>query len=397
MQAFKALVKEVYENGKDVMTVKGSTRRLIGAQARYDASKGIPVLTSKKLNIRWAVAEYAMFLKGITNISFLEKYGAEKLWNTQMLQEDIIQERPRNPNDLIAELAELTGETIEDVHVRFGKALDDYTSQRKTFEEELQKAIGEANDPVKNPELIKEFQKNVKGIEDILVSMFIEKDIKITEKAIVKERGDLGPIYGAKWRAWKAVSPTGKIFMIDQLKNCVDRLKDNPDSRQIILTSWDPASIVPENFTYDQKIANGYMGQPPCHVNYHFLTEQTEAGRVLNVTVWLRSNDLMLGHGFNVFGAGLILHLVAKSVGMIPGEIVMQISDAHIYSNHLDKIPEFLEAEIHPQPEFQLPEHVDVFNFEVEDIVNAFGEYKHSPYIKFDLNTTETVNAGTEA
>lgn len=399
MQAYKNLVSHVLNTGTLYDTPKGKCHGVIGAQVTYDIEGKLPVVTGKKTNILWAIAEYTMFLKGITHVDFLRDYGAEKIWESQSLSQDITSTQARSPVTLIEELAEKTGKSLDEVNAFFRKQTEIYTEKRGELDRQVplkpnpEPKIEANTEDYQDMVIDREaYQVQLDVLEAELTKPFTDLGIELTEEVIIKHKGDLGPIYGQQWRAWPALDPRGQRVHLDQLRDVVKRLQDSPDSRQIVLTSWNPINIVPEKYSYDQKIANGFMGQPPCHVNYHFLTRVSEAGeRELHLTVWFRSNDLMLGHPFNAIGSALIAHGVAKAAGLKAKSITMQISDAHLYENHLDHVQQYLDSEIFESPSFNLPEDFDIFNFEVEQVMESIGEYQHGPYIPFTLNTTDTV------
>lgn len=411
MEAFKQLVANVLENGVRYETNKGACLGLIGAQVTYDISKGLPVVTGKKTNILWAVAETVMFLKGINHTDFLKPYGADVIWAGQGLSEDFIaKDRPRNPMAVIEEYTVAEGISFEEGQVMFRDRTAKFAKMRMELDTNppmmddpngqmlpQEEGSTEPSKPAQivNPEL---YQAEVAKLEAFLYEPFVKHGIVMTENKVIMTKGTLGPIYGKQWREWVALAPNGNKIVIDQLKDVVIKLKENPGSRQVIMTAWNPVNILPEKYSYDQKIVNGFMGQPPCHVNYHFLTRQNEAGEtVLHLVVWLRSNDLMLGHAFNAVGGGLIAHAVAKACGFKVGTLTMQISDAHIYENHIEGAKQYLANEIFEQPSFQLPDDFDIFNFEVEDVMGCLGEYAHSGYIKFDLNINDNALAESKA
>ncbi len=410
MKAYKQLIADVLENGTRYETNKGACIGVIGAQVTYDISQGLSIVTGKKTNILWAIAEYAMFLKGITHVDFLRKYnGAEKIWEGQGLSQDlVIKDRNRNPVAVVEDYAQATGVPLADAEKLFRQLTEEFMVKRQDLDTNpplkddpngTQMPALEGQEGETQPvQVIDEeaYKAKLAELETALTQPFVDAGVRLIEDVTVKTKGDLGPIYGAQWRSWTTVGPNGRQIRIDQLKDVVFKLKENPASRQIIMHSWNPAAIVAEKFSYDEKINAGFMGQPPCHVNYHFLTRKNEQGEyVLNVVVWVRSNDLMLGHPFNAIGGALIAHLVAKACGFKVGTLTMQISDAHIYENHVENAKKYLEAEIFEQPSFELPEGIDAFNFEVEDIMNALGQYKHGPYIPFPLNIND--NAMKEA
>ena len=388
MIQFKQLVQHVLDNGELYNNGKGNCLGVIGAQVQYDVSETLPVVTSKKTNIRWAVAEMAMFLKGISHLDFLKEFGAEKIWEGQSLSEDLVVKGLRSPLDVIEEYSQKANVTLDEARDFMTNRATEYQNKRmelmaKLPADETQEITEE------NGLLTKEqYEEEMKKLNDWIEEPFVALGIALNEDKVIKTKGDLGPIYGTQWRKWLGATPEGKAAYIDQIKINFEKLKKTPTTRQAILTSWNPMMIVDENFGYDEKISQGFMGQPPCHVNYHFLGRQDAEGNwVLNTTVWLRSNDLMLGHPFNAIGGALMTHLMANALGWKPGKVTMQISDAHLYEEHIEGAKEYIARPEHPLPSFKLPEGVDIFNFEVQQILDAIGEYKHEPYMAFDLKT----------
>lgn len=388
MREFKQLVQDVLDNGVLYNNGKGNCLGVLGAQVKYDISKTLPVVTSKKTNIYWAVAEMSMFIKGISHLDFLKKYGAEKIWEGQSLSEDLVVQGLRSPADVIDDYVKKANVTIDEARTFMMERAAEY--EEKRMELMARMPAGEVPEGVDTSNLLtqEQYQEEMAKLNDWMEEPFVTLDIALREDKVVRSKGDLGPIYGTQWRAWKGVSPSGKPITIDQLQILVNRLKRVAKTRQAVLTSWNPTTIVDEDFPYDMKIQQGFMGQPPCHVNYHFLGRENAEGKmVLNTTVWLRSNDLMLGHPFNAIGGALITHLLARTLGWEVGQLTMQISDAHLYEEHIEGAKEYIARPEHERPSFELPEGVDLFNFEVEDIMKAIGEYKHEPYMAFDLKT----------
>lgn len=160
--------------------------------------------------------------------------------------------------------------------------------------------------------------------------------------------GDLGPIYGVQWRSWPA--PDGST--IDQLRNVVTQLKENPDSRRHIVSAWNVAAL-PE------------MHLPPCHILFQFYVAK---GR-LSLQVYQRSADVFLGLPFNIASYALLIHLVAQVVGLQPGELVHTTGDTHLYSNHLEQARLQLTREHRPQPALELnPAVMTLDDFTYADI-----------------------------
>ena len=389
MLAFQDLVQDVLANGKLYSNGKGKCLGVIGAQVKYDISNTIPVVTAKKTNFRWAMVEMAMFIKGISHIDFLKPYGAEKLWEGQALSEDHIVETIRPPLEVIKEFSEKTNTSVDEATKFMNERAQQYSDAKVALIGRLAPAE-ELGVEITEGEYLSqdEYKTKIQELETWLAEPFVELGIEIRIPKTVRTKGDLGPIYGSQWRSWTGIAPNGKTVRIDQIKDIIGKLRRASTTRQAILTSWYPLNIVDESYSYDDKIKAGLMGQPPCHVNYHFLVRENEEGELaLNTTVWLRSNDLMLGHPFNAIGATVLTHLMANELGFKVGQLTMQISDAHLYEEHIEGAKEYCERPVHDVPTFNLPKEVTVFNFEVEDLLNAVGEYTHEPYMPFPLKT----------
>lgn len=387
MLAYKELVSEVLESGELYSNGKGKCLGVIGAQVKYNIANTMPAVTGKKTNIKWAVAEMCMFIKGVSHLDFLKPYGAEKIWEPQSLSEDQIVDAVRPPLDIIAEFSEKTKCSIDDATQFMNTRVEEYSKAKIALLDKLA-SVGTADEGALTQEV---YQEKVKELEDWLAEPFTELGIELRTQRTVRTKGDLGPIYGTQWRSWTGAAPNGKVVRIDQLHDIVTKLKKAHTTRQAVLTSWNPLAIVDESYSYDQKIKSGVMGQPPCHVNYHFLAREDANGIMrLNTTVWLRSNDLMLGHPFNAIGATVLTHLLANTLGWEVGQLTMQISDAHVYEEHIEGAKEYCQRTIHEVPTFKLPKDVTIYDFEVEDILDAIGEYTHGPYMAFELKTQVT-------
>lgn len=140
------------------------------------------------------------------------------------------------------------------------------------------------------------------------------------------KEGEAGPIYGSQWRNWNGEG-------IDQLQQIVDRLRKNPADRRMVMTAWNPSKI-PE------------MALPPCHMTYTF----SAIGGVLNCSVDIRSNDMFLGHPFNVASAALLIVLIGRITGIQPGDVLINISDCHIYKNHFEQVDTQVAREPYRKP-----------------------------------------------
>ena len=173
------------------------------------------------------------------------------------------------------------------------------------------------------------------------------------------ENGELGPVYGHQWRAW----PDYDGGTIDQIKQVVDMIKKNPDSRRLIVSAWNVAEV-------------NKMALPPCHTIFQFYVAN---GR-LSLQLYQRSADLFLGVPFNIASYALLLMMVAQVTGLKAGDFVHTLGDAHIYSNHLEQVKLQLTREPRPLPKMHInPEVKDLFDFKFEDF--ELTDYNPWPHI----------------
>ncbi|HEX4511771.1 MAG TPA: thymidylate synthase [Burkholderiaceae bacterium] len=172
--------------------------------------------------------------------------------------------------------------------------------------------------------------------------------------------GELGPVYGAQWRAWKG--PDGRVH--DQVAALVDGLRRKPDSRRHILNAWNVADLPDESKAPEINAAEGRMALPPCHVMYQFYVAQ---GR-LSCMLTQRSGDVFLGVPFNTASVAFLTHMVAQQCDLAPGEIVHVLGDAHLYANHLDQARLQLAREPRPLPRLRIGRRpASIFDYRFED------------------------------
>lgn len=177
------------------------------------------------------------------------------------------------------------------------------------------------------------------------------------------EDGDLGHIYGYQWRSW----PNYTGGHIDQIKEVVDTIKNNPDSRRIIVSSWNVADIP-------------NMKLPPCHAFFQFYV----ADGKLSLQLYQRSADIFLGVPFNIASYALLLKMIAQVTGLEEGDFVHTLGDAHIYSNHMEQVNLQLTREIKTLPEMKInPDVKNIFDFKFEDF-ELIG-YDPHPSIKGEV------------
>ena len=174
------------------------------------------------------------------------------------------------------------------------------------------------------------------------------------------EQGDLGPIYGYQWRSW----PDYNGGTIDQIKQTVEAIKNNPDSRRIIVSSWNVADL-------------SNMKLPPCHAFFQFYV----ADGKLSLQLYQRSADIFLGVPFNIASYALLLKMMAQVTGLEEGDFIHTFGDAHIYLNHLDQVKLQLSREPRPLPTMKMnPDVKDIFDFRFEDF--ELTDYDPHPHIK---------------
>lgn len=234
------------------------TKSVFGYQMRFNLSDGFPLLTTKKLHLKSIIYELLWFIKGDTNVKYLQDNGV-RIWNE-----------------------------------------------------------------------------------------WADAD------------GNLGPIYGKQWRAWRDYNGG----TIDQLSEAVETIRTNPDSRRIIVSAWNVADL-PE------------MHLPPCHAFYQFYVAD---GR-LSLQLYQRSADIFLGVPFNIASYALLLMMVAQVTGLKAGDFVHTLGDAHIYTNHFEQVREQLSREPRQLPTMRInPEVKSLFDFKYEDF--TLENYNPHPHIK---------------
>ena len=259
MKQYLDLLRYVMDNGvmKSDRTGTG-TKSVFGYQMRFNLSDGFPLLTTKKLHLKSIIYELLWFLKGDTNVKYLQDNGV-RIWNE-----------------------------------------------------------------------------------------WADAD------------GNLGPIYGKQWRAWRDYNGG----TIDQLSEAVETIRTNPDSRRIIVSAWNVADL-PE------------MHLPPCHAFYQFYVAD---GR-LSLQLYQRSADIFLGVPFNIASYALLLMMVAQVTGLKAGDFVHTLGDAHIYTNHFEQVREQLSREPRQLPTMRInPEVKSLFDFKYEDF--TLENYNPHPHIK---------------
>lgn len=308
-QAYLNLCKKIlnYGNQKEDRTNTG-TVSVFGEQIRFDLSDGFPLLTTKKIPFHLIVSELLWFIKGDTNIRYLLKNN-NNIWNEWAFERYINSEDYKGPD--MKEFG-IRSQNDPDFKVRYGIEMN-------------------------------KFKRNI-----------LDND-KFSEKY-----GDLGSVYGKQWRNWE----TSKANTIDQLKEVVDSIRNNPDSRRHIVTAWNPSDI-PD------------MALPPCHTLFQFYVVNGK----LSCQLYQRSADIFIGVPFNIASYALLTCMIAKVCGLQPGEFIHTFGDAHIYKNHIEQVNIQLKRKNKSLPKLKLNEDIkSLFDFKIEDI--SIEGYDPQPAIK---------------
>ena len=188
-----------------------------------------------------------------------------------------------------------------------------------------------------------------------------------TDNEFAKVWGDLGPIYGKQWRKWD-----GKNGRIDQIDNLVRELKTNPDSRRLMVSAWNVGEL-------DQMVL------PPCHYGFQVWTREENGQRYISLMWNQRSVDTFLGLPFNIASYGLLLHIIANEVDMIPDELIGNLGDTHLYLNHIEQAKEQISRESFDLPTLKTNAKMDGICCNVPDDFILEG-YQYHPTIKAPLS-----------
>jgi thymidylate synthase len=179
--------------------------------------------------------------------------------------------------------------------------------------------------------------------------------------------GELGPIYGKQWRKWD-----GKNGRIDQIDDLVKELKTNPDSRRLMVSAWNVGEL-------DEMVL------PPCHYGFQVWTREENGQRYISLMWNQRSVDTFLGLPFNIASYGLLLHIIANEVDMIPDELIGNLGDTHLYSNHIEQAKEQISRESFDLPILKTDAKMDGICCNVPDDFILEG-YQSHPAIKAPLS-----------
>jgi thymidylate synthase len=204
---------------------------------------------------------------------------------------------------------------------------------------------------------------------DTNISYLTENKVRIWNEW-ADPNGDLGPVYGHQWRNWNSEG-------IDQIKDVIETLKTNPDSRRMLVSAWNPSVMPDTKKSFEENVANNKAALPPCHAFFQFYVLDNK----LSCQLYQRSADVFLGVPFNIASYALLTMMVAQVCDLALGDFVQTFGDVHIYSNHLEQVKLQLSRELRPLPKMQLNptiKDIDAFDFEDFELIG----YDPHPAIK---------------
>ena len=323
---YQELLQDILDNGikKEDRTGTG-TISVFGRQIRHNMKQGFPALTTKKLAWKQVVSELLWFLTGQTNIAFLHKHN-NHIWDG-------------------------------DTYKNFVNKVDSIWQKS---------AVGDLDDMIYDGLLIDGGDENGKWFARIPTKEEFIGRIK-SDVEFAKQWGDLGPIYGKQWRKWD-----GKNGRIDQIDDLVRELKINPDSRRLMVSSWNVGEL-------DQMVL------PPCHYGFQVWTREENGQRYISLMWNQRSVDTFLGLPFNIASYGLLLHIIANEVDMIPDELIGNLGDTHLYLNHIEQAKEQISRDSFDLPKLKTDAKMDGICCNVPDDFVLEG-YQYHPTIKAPLS-----------
>lgn len=298
---YQKLLVDILANGTEKSDRTGTgTYSVFGRQIRHDMKEGFPLLTTKKMAWKTMVTELIWFLRGDTNIKWLLENNCN-IWN--------------------------------------GDAYKKYVS-------------------------------NFSGYEDVFTMDQFKHEV-LTNEDFARRFGELGPVYGHQWRNWNAWKEYNRVTKeerirkpgIDQIAEVIKTLKENPNSRRIMVNSWNVEQL-------------SEMTLPPCHYGFQFYVRDE---KYLSLMWNQRSVDTFLGLPFNIASYALLLMIVAKEVDMIPDELIGNLGDVHLYTNHVEQAAEQINREPMPLPIVNIKRKDNLIDtIEIGDVV-LIGYESHAP------------------
>jgi len=187
------------------------------------------------------------------------------------------------------------------------------------------------------------------------------------------ETGDLGPLYGKQWVAWE--KPNGET--INQIAEVIETLKNNPNSRRMIVSAWNPADLPDESISPQENVKQGRMALATCHAFFQFYV----ANGKLSCQLYQRSADTFLGVPFNIASYALLVHMIAQQTGLDVGDFVWTGGDVHLYNNTMEQAKEQITRKPYPLPKLVIKRKPDsIFDYQFEDF--EIVDYQCHPHIK---------------
>jgi thymidylate synthase len=312
-KTYQALLQDILDNGVEKQDRTGTgTISVFGRQIRHKMSEGYPLLTTKKMAFKTMVTELLWFLKGDTNIKYLVDNGCH-IWDG-------------------------------DAYKRYKSTNPDYLADDEMF-------------------------KTERGTYKFFTQEEFINKIK-TDDEFAKKWGELGPIYGAQWRAFDEEEWGG----IDQIQNLINDLKTTPDSRRLMVTAWNPSyqhqmvlppchygfQVYTRELNLDERIDIYNGGRIPMNQSSDYFHEHMDAygipRRAISLMWNQRSVDTFLGLPFNIASYGLLLEMIAKEVDMVPDELIGNLGDVHLYSNHVEQAKEQITRKPMTLPTLEITE-----------------------------------------
>lgn len=182
------------------------------------------------------------------------------------------------------------------------------------------------------------------------------------------ENGNLGPVYGKQWRAWEISRDPGTITTVDQLQHVINMINEQPDSRRMIVTAWNPADI-------------SKQALPPCHLLYQF---EVHNGK-LSCHMYMRSADVFLGVPFNIASYAALTHVIARITNLAVGDLIISFGDVHIYNNHFEQVQTQLRRPARPFPSLKVSEHITSLDDDIQIVDFIVSGYDPHPSIKAEV------------
>ena len=196
-----------------------------------------------------------------------------------------------------------------------------------------------------------------------------ENNVKIWD-AWSDKNGDLGPVYGHQWRNWNSDG-------VDQISILIDQIKNNPNSRRMIVSAWNPSVLPDASESFSKNVANGKAALPPCHAFFQFYVLEGK----LSCQLYQRSADTFLGVPFNIASYALFTMMIAQVTNLEVGDFIHTFGDVHLYNNHLEQAKEQLSRDFRSLPTIKInPEINDINDFKYEDF--ELVNYDPHPHIK---------------